>query len=85
MRESYNIDVNFGENIIPNNSVNRITNETEGIFYTSGNEFKNMGLFFLVEFMDEDYKPIVKAAIKFLKDRGFGRDISTGKGQFDYL
>ena len=52
MRESYNIDVNFGENIIPNNSVNRITNETEGIFYTSGNEFKNMGLFFLVEFMD---------------------------------
>lgn len=85
MRESYNIDVNFGENIIPNNSVNRITNETEGIFYTSGNEFKNMGLFFLVEFMDDDYKPIVKAAIKFLKDRGFGRDISTGKGQFDYF
>ena len=35
--------------------------------------------------MDEDYKPIVKAAIKFLKDRGFGRDISTGKGQFDYF
>ena len=85
MMESYNIDVNFGENIIPNNSVNRITNETEGIFYTSGNEFKNMGLFFLVEFMDGDYKPIVKAAIKFLKDRGFGRDISTGKGQFDYF
>lgn len=26
-----------------------------------------------------------KAAIKFLKDRGFGRDISTGKGQFDYF
>ena len=23
--------------------------------------------------------------VKFLKDRGFGRDISTGKGQFDYF
>lgn len=84
MRNSDDIDFNFGENIIPNNSVNRITNETEGIFYTSGNEFRNMGLFFLVEFANEEYRPIIKAAMKFLKDRGFGRDISTGKGHFDY-
>lgn len=47
MRESYNIDVNFGENIIPNNSVNRITNETEGIFYTSGNWIQKYGVIFL--------------------------------------
>lgn len=85
MRQSYGIDFNFGENIIPNNNVNRKTNETEGIFYTSGNEFKNMGLFFLVEFANDEYKPIIKAAMKFLKDRGFGRDISTGKGHFDYF
>lgn len=84
MRKSDDIDFNFGENIIPNNSVNRITNETEGIFYTSGNEFRNMGLFFLVEFANEEYRPIIKATMKFLKDRGFGRDISTGKGHFDY-
>lgn len=79
------IDVTFGENIIPNNSVNRITNETEGIFYTSGKEYKNIGLFFLVEFNNDEYIPIVKSALRFLRDRGFGRDISNGKGQFDYI
>ena len=84
MRNSDDIDFNFGENIIPNNSVNRITNETEGIFYTSGYEFRNAGLFFLVEFANEEYRPIIKATMKFLKDRVFGRDISTGKGHFDY-
>lgn len=84
MNEKRDINISFGENIIPNNSINRISNETEGIFYTSGNEFINLGLFFLIEFNNEEYKPIIKAAIRFLKDRGFGRDISNGKGQFDY-
>lgn len=79
------IDFSFGDNIIPNNSVNRVTNETEGIFYTSGKEYKNIGLFFLIEFNNEDYIPIFKAAMRFLRDRGFGRDISNGKGQFDYI
>ena len=78
-------DVYMSNNIIPNNSINRISNQTEGIFYTSGNEFKNMGLFFLMEFNDEKYIPIIKAALRFLRDRGFGRDISNGKGQFDYI
>jgi len=85
MSEDYKLDISYGENIIPNNSINRISNETEGIFYTSGNEFRNIGLFFLIDFNNEEYIPIVKAAIKFLRDRGFGRDISTGKGQFDYV
>lgn len=84
LKDKIDVDVKFGENIIPNNSVNRVTNETEGIFYTSGNEFKNLGLFFIVEFNDEDYVPVINAAIRFLRDRGFGRDISNGKGQFDY-
>ena len=84
LKDKIDIDISFGENIIPNNSVNRVTNETEGIFYTTGNEFKNLGLFFLVEFNDEEYVPLIKAAIRFLRDRGFGRDISNGKGQFDY-
>lgn len=84
VNNGHDIDVSFGENIIPNNSINRITNETEGIFYTTGNEYHNIGLFFLVEFNNEEYIPLVKAAIRFLRDRGFGRDISNGKGQFDY-
>lgn len=84
MSRKYDIPFKLSENIIPNNRVNRVTNETEGIFYTSGHEFSNMGLFFYMRFYNEEYVPIVKAALRFLKDRGFGRDISVGKGQFDY-
>ena len=83
-KDKLDVEVSFNENIIPNNSINRVNNQTEGIFYTSGREYVNMGLFFLIEFFDEEYVPLVKSAIRFLKDRGFGRDISNGKGQFDY-
>ena len=83
MSKKMDVDIGFGENILPNNSVNRLTNETK-IFYTSGDSYKNLGLFFLVQVFDEDYYNIINAVMRFLKDRGFGRDISTGKGQFDY-
>ncbi len=83
VKQDHKLDINYGKNTIPNNSVNRINHETE-IFYSEGYEFDNMGLFFFVDFKDESYKNIVKSAIKFLKDRGFGPSISTGKGQFDY-
>lgn len=83
MRNEFDVDIGFGENILPNNSVNRLGNDTK-IFYTSGDSYKNLGLFFLVQFFDVEYEDIIKSVMKFLKDRGFGRDISTGKGQFDY-
>ena len=83
MNEKVDVDIGFGENILPNNSVNRLINETK-IFYTQGDSFKNMGLFYLVQFFDDDYRKIIESAMKFLKDRGFGRDISTGKGNFEY-
>ena len=81
--QEIDVDIGLGENILPNNSVNRLINETK-IFYTNGDSFNNMGLFFMVEFFDMEYESLIKSAIKFLKDRGFGRDISTGKGHFDY-
>lgn len=84
MNENYGIDFDFGENILPNNSVNRLSNESDAIFYSQGDSFKNMGLFFIIEFFDEKYKDIIRSVLKFLKDRGFGRDLSTGKGHFDY-
>lgn len=83
MRSNIDVDLGFGENILPNNSVNRLTNETK-IFYTTGDSYHNLGLFFLVDIFDSEYDKILKSAIKFLKDRGFGRDISTGKGHFTY-
>lgn len=83
MRKEIDVDIGFGENILPNNSVNRLKNDTK-IFYSSGDSFKNLGLFFLVQIFDFDFEEILKSVMKFLKDRGFGRDISTGKGHFDY-
>lgn len=83
MSKKIDVDIGFGENILPNNSVNRLVNDTK-IFYTHGDSYKNMGLFFLVKIFDKDYVQILKSALRFLKDRGFGRDISTGKGHFDY-
>ena len=76
--------IKYSNNIIPNNTINRLDNTSEGIFYSEGTEFKNMGLFFELEFKNPKYKKQVLNCIKFLKDRGFGKDISTGKGQFAY-
>lgn len=84
MDENYGVDVSFQTNILPNNSINRLTNETENIFYSEGVEYGNMGLFFLVDVLNPEYEPILKSALKFLKDRGLGKDVSTGKGHFDY-
>jgi CRISPR-associated protein Csm4 len=83
MSEKVDVDIGFGRNILPNNSVNRLIHETN-IFYTEGDSYNNLGLFFLIKIFNEDFKDILQSSIKFLKDRGFGRDISTGKGQFEY-
>ena len=74
----------FKNIIIPNNGINRVDNSTE-IFYSEGKIYnKNSGVFFFVKIFDEEYILIVKSIIKLLKDRGFGKDISNGKGHFDY-
>ena len=83
MSKNPDVDFGFGKNILPNNSVNRLVNDTK-IFYTQGDSYKNLGLFFLIKIFENEFEDILKSALKFLKDRGFGRDISTGKGQFDY-
>lgn len=70
--------------IIPNNSVNRLDNSTN-IFYSEGKNYKKgCGVFFFIKIFDKDYEPIIESIFRLLKDRGFGRDISVGKGQFDY-
>ena len=43
-----------------------------------------MGLFFLIDILNDEYENILESALRFLKDRGLGKDISTGKGQFDF-
>jgi len=70
---------------LPRNTINRVTQASENIFYTSLHNFsEDGGLFFAIRFLDTTYENDVKAALKFLRDRGFGGDVSVGKGQFDF-
>ena len=68
----------------PRNTINRITQASDNLFYSTGYYYKNAGLFFLVRFFDQRYKEIVEGAMRFLRDRGFGGDVSAGRGQFDF-
>jgi CRISPR-associated protein Csm4 len=69
--------------VIPHNVLNRITSKSENLFFDSGNSFKNGGLFFMVRYLDPTFQKYVEGALRFLADRGFGGNISTGKGHFD--
>ena len=64
------------------NAIDRLSCQSTSMFYTKGSRFVNMGLFFLIDFMDDGYKEIVLSALRFLEDRGIGGDISSGYGQF---
>ena len=84
LSKEYDKKIEIVSNITPHNSINRFSNETK-IFYSDGYIYgKNTELFFFINIFDESYTSLIKSCLKFLKDRGFGRDISTGKGQFDY-
>ena len=81
-----NLNFNIKSLDIARNSINRQTQFTD-IFYSSGNYYTNAGLFFLVRFMDNEsekkYSGLITGAFKFLRDRGFGGDVSIGKGHFE--
>lgn len=84
LKEEYPVEFSKNPIIVPKNSINRLNNQSESIFYSYGDNYRNMGLFFMVKILDEDYRSHVNASVKFLADRGFGRDISTGGGHFTY-
>ena len=62
MKKDFNVDIGFGENILPNNLVNRLNNETK-IFYSNGDSYKNLGLFFLIDFHDDDFRNIIESSL----------------------
>lgn len=76
--------VEFGREsiIVPKNSINRLTGASENIFYAYGDNYQGMGVYFWIKILDEKIEDQIQAALKFLEDRGFGRDISTGGGHF---
>lgn len=77
-------DINISSTIHQNNIIHRINNSSLNTFYTQGDQYKNMGLYFIIKIFDEKYDKKLKTGIKLLRDRGFGANISTGQGHFDY-
>lgn len=83
-KRDFDREISFNNTIVSNNSINRLTNKTK-VFYTEGFNFStDVGLFFFVEILNSKYDKIIHSTLKFLKDRGLGNNISSGKGQFDY-
>jgi CRISPR-associated protein Csm4 len=68
---------------VPHNQLNRLSSCSENFYYSKGRYFDNAGLFFLIKFFDGKFKSKITSALKFIKDRGFGGDISSGEGQFE--
>jgi len=70
---------------IPRCRIKRISGETE-IFYSQRVRFaKDAGLFFLVKFLDTNFKSTVfDPALAYLSDTGIGGDRSIGNGQFEF-
>ncbi|MEA3325659.1 MAG: type III-A CRISPR-associated RAMP protein Csm4 [Euryarchaeota archaeon] len=66
----------------PHNILNRLSGSSENFYYTTGLNFENSGLFFLIKFYDKAYRSKVMASLRFIEDRGFGGNISSGMGQF---
>ena len=75
----------FSKEISPHNVIDRVNNNSINIFYSEDYRFKNnKGLFFLVDFRNSSYEDKFFAVLKYLRDKGFGKDVSSGKGHFDY-
>ncbi len=82
------LNFNIESREIPRNSINRQSQLTD-IFYYSGEYYNNAGLFFMIRFVNKEnekrYRELLSGAIKFLRDRGFGGDVSIGKGHFEIM
>jgi CRISPR-associated protein Csm4 len=74
----------IGHYDVPRNRINRPNNISDSIFYFEGYYYRGINLFFIVRIYDQKYEELLKESLKFLESyRGFGRDISSGKGKFN--
>jgi CRISPR-associated protein Csm4 len=68
----------------PRNRINRINDLSEDIYYFNGNTYNNANLFFFIRLYDAKYEELLRSVLGFLRDyRGFGKDLSVGKGKFE--
>ncbi|MEN3053011.1 MAG: type III-A CRISPR-associated RAMP protein Csm4 [Candidatus Methanosuratincola petrocarbonis] len=66
------------------NEINRISGKADNFFISYGYEYRNAGLYFLLEGSQRWRSEAVKG-IRFLEERGIGGDISIGCGRFKFL
>lgn len=64
--------------------INRLNNSNKS-FFSEGLQFNNFcGLFFSIKIFDDEFYNILLSVFRLLKDKGFGNNISIGRGHFDY-
>ncbi|WP_373839842.1 type III-A CRISPR-associated RAMP protein Csm4 [Methanospirillum sp.] len=69
---------------IPHNQINRLSTASEQFYHTSGIQYHDGGLFFLIRYHTHEYEEAVNASLRLLSDRGIGQRVSSGQGHFDF-
>jgi len=67
---------------IPHNTINRLSNNSENIFYSQEGFIKDGGIYFFLKILEDPLENKLKGAIRWLSERGIGGDSSIGKGHF---
>jgi CRISPR-associated protein Csm4 len=67
---------------IPHNTINRLSDNSEHIFYSQEGFIKDGGIYFFIKIFDRSLEKKLTGAINWLSERGIGGDSSTGKGHF---
>jgi CRISPR-associated protein Csm4 len=67
---------------IPHNTINRLSDNSENIFYSQEGFVKDGGIYFFIKIFDDTLEKKLTGVINWLSERGIGGDSSTGKGHF---
>ena len=67
---------------LPHNQINRLSTASVQFYHTTGVQYEDGGLFFLMDLADERWRTPIVAALKYLEDRGIGPRASSGQGHF---
>ena len=69
---------------IQHNRINRLNNSNKS-FFTEGIKYNSFcGVFFCIKIFDKEFYNILLSVFRLLKDKGFGSNISIGRGHFEY-
>ncbi len=74
----------WGCDVAPRVTIDRVTSASS-IYHAGRLVFAgDCGIFFLVSFSDDSFRPILEEGLRFLQDAGLGGERSCGHGQFTF-